>query len=92
MYARTSVVRVDGPIDAAWIDRVRSVSKTAPDGFFLALLPTQAPQLPWRAKPREMAAPAWFQAANLQWIESYSLPYGRRYALLVSGADQTAIQ
>jgi 4-amino-4-deoxy-L-arabinose transferase-like glycosyltransferase len=92
MYARTSVARVNGPIDAAWIDRVRSVSKAAPDSFFLALLPTQSPQLPWRAKPREMAAPAWFQAANLQWIESYSLPYGRRYALLVSGADQTAIQ
>ena len=92
MYARTSVVRVDGPIDAAWIDRVRSVSKTAPQSFFLALLPNQAPQLPWRAKPKQMATPAWFQAANLQWIESYSLPYGRRYALLESGADQTAIQ
>ena len=92
MYARTSVVRVDGPIDAKWLDRVRSVSQAAPGSFFLAQLPNQSPQLPWRAKPREMATPAWFEAANLKWIESYSLPYGRRYALLESGADQTAIK
>lgn len=92
MYARTSAARVDGPIDAAWIDRVRSIAKAAPDSFFLALLPSQSPQLPWRAKPKAAIAPPWFEAANLQWIESYALPNGRRYALLVSAGKQTAIQ
>jgi 4-amino-4-deoxy-L-arabinose transferase-like glycosyltransferase len=92
MYARTSVLRVDGPIDATWIDRVRAVSEAAPESFYLALLPTQAPQLPWRAKPREIATPAWFQGANLQWLESYSVPNGRRYALLESGGNQPPIQ
>jgi 4-amino-4-deoxy-L-arabinose transferase len=92
MYARTSAARVDGPIDAAWIDRVRSITKAAPDSFFLALLPSQSPQLPWRSKPQAAIAPVWFEAANLQWIESYALPNGRRYALLVSAGKQTAIQ
>jgi 4-amino-4-deoxy-L-arabinose transferase-like glycosyltransferase len=92
MYARTSAARVDGPIDAAWIDRVRSITRSAPDSFFLALLPSQSPQLPWRAKPKAAVAPPWFEAANLQWIESYALPNGRRYALLVSAGNQTAIQ
>jgi 4-amino-4-deoxy-L-arabinose transferase-like glycosyltransferase len=92
MYARTSAARVDGPIDAAWIDRVRSITKAAPDSFFLALLPSQSPQLPWRAKPKAMLAPPWFAAADLQWIDSYALPNGRRYALLVSAGKQTAIQ
>jgi hypothetical protein len=92
MYARTSAARVDGPIDAAWIDRVRSMTKAAPDSFFLALLPSQSPQLPWRAKPKATVAPPWIDAANLQWVESYALPNGRRYALLVSAGNQTAIQ
>jgi 4-amino-4-deoxy-L-arabinose transferase len=92
MYARVSAARVDGPIDAAWIDRVRSMSKTAPDSFFLALLPSQSPQLPWRAKRTAAIAPPWIAAANLQWIESYALPNGRRYALLVSAGKQTTIQ
>ena len=92
LYARTSVARVDGPIDAAWIDRVRSITKASPDSFFLALLPSQSPQLPWRAKAKTLLAPPWFEAANLQWIESYAVPNGRRYALLVSAGNQTAIQ
>jgi 4-amino-4-deoxy-L-arabinose transferase-like glycosyltransferase len=92
MYARTSATRIDGPIDAAWIDRVRSVTQAAPDSFFLALLPSRSPQLPWRAKPKATVAPPWFDAANLQWIESYALPNGRRYALLVSAGNQTAVQ
>ena len=92
MFARTSAARIDGPIDAAWIDRVASVAKASPGSFFLALLPSQSPQLPWRAKPKALTAPPWFEAANLQWIESYALPNGRRYALLVSAGNQTAIQ
>ena len=83
MYARTSAARVDGPIDAAWIDRVRSMSprgrRTVSSSRSCRARP---PQLPWRAQPKPPLAPPWFEAANLQWIESYALPNGRRYALL----------
>jgi hypothetical protein len=92
MYARNAVQRVDGPVDAAWIARVRFITKAAPDSFFLALLPSQSPQWPWRAKPKTIVAPPWLDAANLQWIETYALPNGRRYALLTSAGKQTAIQ
>lgn len=92
MYARTSVGRIDGPPNAAWIDRVRSVSNDAPESFFLALLPARgALQLPWRANPKE-TPPAWFQAVDLQWVESYSVINGRRYALFKSARNQAAIQ
>ena len=83
MYARTSVERVPGPLDAAGIERVRSAAAAAPDSLFLLQLPRQSPPgLPWRAKPQEIAPPAWIQAAHLQLIGTYSVPYGRRYALL----------
>lgn len=92
MYARTSTARLDGPVNAAWIARVRALTKAAPQSFFLTQLANQAPQLPWRGKPAATAPPPWLDAAGLQWIDSYSLPNGRRYALLVSARNQTAIQ
>jgi 4-amino-4-deoxy-L-arabinose transferase-like glycosyltransferase len=84
MYARTAVGSISGPLDAAGIERVRSAAAAAaPDSLFLAQLPKLAPPgLPWLARPQETALPAWIEAANLQPIETYSVPYGRRYALL----------
>ncbi|MEO9056179.1 MAG: glycosyltransferase family 39 protein [Steroidobacteraceae bacterium] len=83
LYARTSVDRVSGPLDGAGIERVRAAAAAAPDSIFLAQLPKQSPPgLPWRARPEEAALPVWIQAANLRVIEIYSVPYGRRYALL----------
>jgi hypothetical protein len=83
MYARTSVDRIPGPLDAAGIARVRAVAAAAPDSFFLVQLPKQSPPgLPWRPRPPDAALPAWIQAANLRLIDTYSVPYGRRYALL----------
>ena len=83
MYARTSVERIPGPLDAAGIARVRAVAAAAPDSFFLIQLPKQSPpQLPWRARPPDAALPAWIEEANLGLIDTYSVPYGRRYALL----------
>jgi 4-amino-4-deoxy-L-arabinose transferase-like glycosyltransferase len=83
MYARTSVDIIPGPLDAAGIERVRAAAAAAPDSLFLAQLPKQSPPgLPWRARPQDVAPPAWIQAANLRVIETYSVPYGRRYALL----------
>jgi hypothetical protein len=84
MYARNSVDRIAGPLDAAGIDRIRASAAAAPDSLFLVQLPTPSRlRLPWRASPPEGdASLPWMQAAGLRPAESYSLPYGRRYALL----------
>ena len=82
MYARTAVDVIPGPMDAAGIERARAAAAAAPDSLFLVQLAKQAPPgLPWRASPQEAAQPAWIEAANLQAIGTYSVPYGRRYAL-----------
>jgi 4-amino-4-deoxy-L-arabinose transferase-like glycosyltransferase len=84
MYARTAVDTIPGPLDAAGIERLRTAAAAAaPDSLFLVQLAKQSPPgLPWRARPQDAALPAWIEAANLQPIEIYSVPYGRRYALL----------
>ncbi|HXP27431.1 MAG TPA: glycosyltransferase family 39 protein [Steroidobacteraceae bacterium] len=84
MYARTAVERIPGPLDDTGLARVRADAAAAPDSLFLVQLPNQSPPgLPWRTRlPREAALPGWIQEANLRLIETYSLPYGRRYALL----------
>jgi 4-amino-4-deoxy-L-arabinose transferase-like glycosyltransferase len=83
MYARPSVDRIAGPLDAAGIERVRAAAAAAPDSVFLVQLAKQSPpELPWRARPQEVAPPDWIKDANLRLIDIYSLPYGRRYALL----------
>jgi 4-amino-4-deoxy-L-arabinose transferase-like glycosyltransferase len=84
MYARTAVDTISGPLDAAGSEHVRTAAAAAaPDSLFLVQLPRGSPPgLPWRAKPQETALPAWIEAANLEPIETYSVPYGRRYALL----------
>jgi 4-amino-4-deoxy-L-arabinose transferase-like glycosyltransferase len=83
MYARASVDRVAGPLDAAGIARVRAAAGAAPDSLFLVqLAKLSPPELPWRTKPQEAALPDWIRDANLRLIATYELPYGRRYALL----------
>jgi 4-amino-4-deoxy-L-arabinose transferase-like glycosyltransferase len=83
MYARTSVGRIPGPLDATVMERVRVAAAAAPGSLFLLQLPRQAPPgLPWRTRPQQVQPPAWLEAANLRVIETYSVPHGRRYALL----------
>jgi 4-amino-4-deoxy-L-arabinose transferase-like glycosyltransferase len=82
LYARTSVDRIAGPFDAGGMERVRAAAAAAPESLFLIQLAQSPPELPWRARPRDLAAPAWIQEANLRVIDVYSLPHGRRYALL----------
>jgi 4-amino-4-deoxy-L-arabinose transferase len=84
MYARTSVDRVPGPIDATFIDRVRTQAAAAPDSFFLVLLPGGARGLDLLSarEPAVEAALPWRQSAGLDIAHGYSLPHGRRYALL----------
>jgi 4-amino-4-deoxy-L-arabinose transferase-like glycosyltransferase len=81
MYARPAVARIDGPFDASRIERVRSFDAASPDSLFLVQLPSQAPTLPWRARPAQTAIPVW-EAANLTVVQTYGLANGRRYALL----------
>jgi 4-amino-4-deoxy-L-arabinose transferase len=84
MYARTSVDKIPGPLDSAGIEeRMRAAATAAPDILLLVQLSNQPPpRLPWRARPQDAALPPWISEANLNVIETYSVPYGRRYALL----------
>jgi 4-amino-4-deoxy-L-arabinose transferase len=82
MYARPAVERIAGPMDAAGIDRVRSVAAAAPKSLFLLQLPSRSPQLPWRARSPQTDLPPQWQAAGIQIAQGYFLPNGRRYALL----------
>jgi 4-amino-4-deoxy-L-arabinose transferase-like glycosyltransferase len=82
MYARPSVERIAGPLDAAGIDRIRTTAAAAPMSLFLVQLPSRSPQLPWRARSPQTDVPPQWEAAKIQMAKSYSLPNGRRYALL----------
>jgi hypothetical protein len=92
MYARVSVTRVAGPIDAAAIARLRAAASAASGSRVVVLLPGRAAfghRIP-------EADPPWLTAAQLRVVKRYALPNGRRYALLEampSGAShQVAIQ
>jgi 4-amino-4-deoxy-L-arabinose transferase len=83
MYARTSVGRIAGPLDASAVDRMRAAAAAAPGSFFLVQLPTRsALRLPWRRPSPAAQVPDWMHAAELVSVENYSVPNGRRYALL----------
>jgi hypothetical protein len=82
MYARPSVGRIAGPLDGAGIDRIRTAAAAAPMSLFLVQLPSRSPQLPWRARSPQTDLPPQWEAAKIQMAKSYSLPNGRRYALL----------
>jgi 4-amino-4-deoxy-L-arabinose transferase-like glycosyltransferase len=94
MYARTAVGLIPGPIDAAAIDRLRAKTDAAPQSLIVGQLPRRAgaaerrlaryfgrgPGVP--AQPPGEPQPSWAAAANLRVAKIYSLPNGRRYALL----------
>jgi 4-amino-4-deoxy-L-arabinose transferase-like glycosyltransferase len=84
MYARTSVDRVPGPLDAAAFERVRAQAAAAPDSFFLVLVPGRARGFDMLSghEPAVATALPWLRTAGLEIAQSYSLPLGRRYALL----------
>jgi hypothetical protein len=94
MYARTTVGLIRGPIDAAGIDRLRIGVRAAPQSLVVVQLPAHpraiafgaAHRLPPDAEPQI----AWAAAAHLRLARTYSLPNGRRYALLASEPQSTA--
>jgi 4-amino-4-deoxy-L-arabinose transferase-like glycosyltransferase len=93
MYARADVGLVSGPIDAAAVARLRAAAASVPQSLIVVLLPgparVDALRLARAAAPAGASAPgdsepAWAGAAKLRVAKTYSLPHGRRYALLVS--------
>ena len=84
MYARDSVINFPGPMDPAAALRLRATAVAAPTSLFLVLLPTQPIDLlPWRKRlPDNNRLAQWTQTADLHIAQSFSLPNGRRYALL----------
>jgi hypothetical protein len=94
MYARTAVRLIPGPIDAAAVDRLRAAAAAAPQSRIVVQLPGRARAAARLARDFGAArsgpaaeldaapAPVWAAAAQLRLATSYSLPNGRRYALL----------
>jgi 4-amino-4-deoxy-L-arabinose transferase-like glycosyltransferase len=94
MYARTTVSLIPGPIDAAAVDRLRAAAGAAPQNRVVVQLPARASVAARLARDFRQArsgpaaeldapsAPVWAAAARLRLATSYSLPNGRRYALL----------
>jgi 4-amino-4-deoxy-L-arabinose transferase-like glycosyltransferase len=93
LYARTQVGLIPGPIDSGAIERLRAAVNAAPQSLVVVQLPGRTPLRgrlnAWalRLNPSPQAGAAesalsWLPAAGLRLLMSYSLPNGRRYALL----------
>ena len=87
MYARTSVDRIAGPLDASAADRAGSIAAAAPDSLFLAQFPTPRARvlgqlLRRKNSPAVDTLTSWMQTARMRIVKTYALPNGRRYALL----------
>jgi 4-amino-4-deoxy-L-arabinose transferase len=87
MYARTSVGFIAGPVDAPALERLRAALRAAPQSLVVLQLPNRAGGIAQRfaalrRAPSSDSAPAWVSAIGLRLAHSYSLPNGRRYALL----------
>lgn len=98
MYARSAVGLIPGPIDSAAIDRLKAAVAAAPQSLIVVRLPGRPNSLTRgfaRSTPPPSPAPPeaefpWLRAAHLQLARSYSLPHGRRYALLESQPNAAA--
>lgn len=94
MYVRTKVDLIDAPLDAAAIGRLQRLTAALPDAYVVVQLPGREVSASLRriaarvgivldGKPTSLdSAPPWAAAARLRIANLYSLPNGRRYALL----------
>ena len=93
MYSRTTVGLIPGPIDATAVGRLRAAVDAAPDSLVVVQLPghLEGRRLAhYLGRPRSSPAaesdapsePQWAAPARFRLAKSYSLPNGRRYALL----------
>ncbi len=101
IYTRTTVLRVPGPIDAAAIARLRALVANAPNSSVLAQFPGRAltPRAlalaswlglgPRFSAEADAPVPPWVAAADLRVAREFSLPNGRRYALLTAAASRS---
>jgi 4-amino-4-deoxy-L-arabinose transferase-like glycosyltransferase len=97
-YARTRVGLIPGPIDPGAIDRLRAAVAVAPRSLIVVQLrapPGRSSLAAWRRDydsrlrqsgpvlpPEDVSALSWLPASGLRVANTYSLPHGRRYALL----------
>jgi 4-amino-4-deoxy-L-arabinose transferase-like glycosyltransferase len=97
MYARTTVGLIPGPIDAAAVARLKAAVAAAPKSLIVVQLrapPGRSSLAAWRRDydstlrqsrpvlPKDVSALSWLPASGLRVANTYSLPHGRRYALL----------
>jgi 4-amino-4-deoxy-L-arabinose transferase-like glycosyltransferase len=87
MYARTQVALIPGPIEAATLDRLKTKTLAMPQSLVVVQLPhpalTIAKALSGAARRADDKPDLpWLEAAGLRVAKRYSLPNGRRYALL----------
>ncbi len=94
MYARPMVDLIAGPIDALSLGRLQERVLRHPQSLVVAQLPAAAAGATLRRRlgtslgvshppaAPPPAPPAWIDASNLSVAHEYSLPNGRRYALL----------
>jgi len=84
---------IPGPVDAAAVDRLKADLRTAPQSLIVVQLPGRAGSIAQRygLGPRRggeaqrsdgQSELPWLRAAGLRVAKKYSLPNGRRYALL----------
>ena len=99
MYARTSVGLIPGPITPASADRLRAELQSNPHSLVVTQLPGRSDSRTFRelksrlgpgrltSTPRsdDDQAPSWASDLELRIAHRYSLPNGRRYALLELG-------
>jgi 4-amino-4-deoxy-L-arabinose transferase-like glycosyltransferase len=98
MYARASVGLIPGPITAVSAERLRAELESHPQSLVVWQLPGRSDSRTFRelksrfglgrlAPPRsDEQAPSWASALQLRVAHRYSLPNGRRYALLELGS------
>ncbi len=104
MYASTSATFIPGPIDARAGESLGRRLTEHPQSVIVAQLPSQNDsrtlrQLAdllglatrWAAVQPDARAPPWAAAFGLHLEHVYSLPNGRRYALLAAAADTTTL-
>jgi 4-amino-4-deoxy-L-arabinose transferase len=85
MYARSSVVVVQGPVDAAAIETLKTTVNRAPQSLVLTQLLGGNPASAWLSISQNKKNPVelpWLPESGLRILNRYGLPNGRRYALL----------
>jgi 4-amino-4-deoxy-L-arabinose transferase len=85
MYARSSVIVVQGPVDGAAIEMLKTTVNRAPQSLVVTQLLGRNAASAWLSiaqnKSNAVELP-WLPESGLRVLNRYSLPNGRRYALL----------